>query len=151
MRFIASRCLALVTPLLVSVTACDTPVEGRGTVAPTAPSFSRGGKPASGTTFTPMEISPKSLTMSVGGTATVSVVYRDAKGSLVPETSFRWTYYGCVPVAPAALTTCNDLITLLPMSPYLRTAEIRALAPGQARIYASDGLGTYVWSDLTIQ
>jgi hypothetical protein len=88
--------------------------------------------------------------MTVGSTIKVSATYRDAKGVIVPETNFRWTYYGCVPVTPAA-ATCNDLLTLLPLSPYLRQAEIHALAAGQARIYASDGLGTYVWADLAIQ
>ena len=154
MRSIASRCVALVTPLLFSFTACatpnDAPAESGGIPLPTEPALARG-KPVSGSSlFAPMSIAPNPLTMTVGSTMTVAVTYRDAKGSIVPETNFRWTYYGCVPVAPAA-ATCNDLLTLLPLSPYLRKAEIRAMSAGQARIYASDGLGTYVWADLSIQ
>jgi hypothetical protein len=120
-------------------------------MTPAAPSFARGGKPASGNAgFVPMEISPKSFTMAVGSTTNVSVTYRDQKGNLVPDSDFRLTYYGCVPVAPAG-ATCNDLLTILPLTPSLRQAQIHALSAGQARIFASDGMGIYVWSDLTIQ
>jgi hypothetical protein len=35
--------------------------------------------------------------------------------------------------------------------PYLRQAVFTGIAAGQARIYASDGLGTYVYADLIIQ
>jgi hypothetical protein len=153
MRSLASRCLAVAAPLLLSFAACstpsDAPADTRGMPLPTEPTASRG-KPASGSALLPpMSITPGTLTMSVGSTVKVAVTYRDAKGAVVPESNFRWTYYGCVPVAPVA--TCNDLLTLLPLSPYLRQAEIHAMSAGQARIYATDGLGTYVWADLSIQ
>jgi hypothetical protein len=97
-----------------------------------------------------MSISPTSATISVGGSTTVSVTYRDKQGNIVPESDMRLTFYGCYPVAPAG-ATCNDLLTITPVMPYLRQAVFAGLAAGQARIYASDGLGTYVYADLVIQ
>jgi hypothetical protein len=96
-----------------------------------------------------MTISPTTADVAVGATTTVRVTYLDAKGNVVPDTEARLTYYGCVPVAPAG-ATCNDLLLLTPTMPSLREAAIQGLTAGQARIYATDGLGTYVWAELTI-
>jgi hypothetical protein len=150
MRSLTSRCLAAVCPALFVLTSCSVAGDTQQGVTPTDPTFGKGGHPGTTGTFAPMTISPVSNVVSVGTKTTVSVTYRDSRGAIIPETTFRWTYYGCLPVAPA-LATCNDLLSLLPVSPYLRQAEIQTFAPGQVRLYASDGLGTYVWADLTIQ
>jgi hypothetical protein len=97
-----------------------------------------------------MSISPTSAVIPVGGSATVSVTYRDKQGNIIPDSDMRLTFYGCYPVAPAG-ATCNDLLTITPVMPYLRQAVIAGVGAGQARIYASDGLGTYVYTDLIIQ
>jgi len=148
MRSLASRCLAFASPLLFTLAACST-TRDASVGAPTDPSFGKG-KPSGGSTLAGMSISPTSMTVSVGGTTTVSVTYRDNKGNVVPDTDMRLTYYGCFPVAPAG-ATCNDLLTITPVMPYLRQAVLTGVGAGQARIYASDGMGTYVYADLTIQ
>jgi len=149
MRSLASRCLAVLVPVLLVSSACSDAGSGRFG-APTDPALARGGRPASGVTQSSMSISPTSATISVGGSTTVSVTYRDKQGNIVPESDMRLTFYGCYPVAPAG-ATCNDLLTITPVMPYLRQAVFAGLAAGQARIYASDGLGTYVYADLVIQ
>jgi hypothetical protein len=146
MRSLASRGLA--SALLFALTACSA-ARDAGIGAPTDPLFGKG-KPSSGSAAPAMSISPTSMTISVGGSTAVSVTYRDSKGNIIPDTNMRLTYYGCFPVAPAG-TTCNDLLTITPVMPYLRQAILAGVGAGQARIYASDGMGTYVYADLIIQ
>jgi hypothetical protein len=146
MRYLASRCLGIASSLVLVLSACAAP--GDSSATPTGPEFGKG--KSGGSDFAPMTISPTSQTIAVGGTTSVSVTYRDAKGIIVPETNFRWTYYGCIAVAPLG-ADCNSVISILPVSPYLRQAEIKGMAAGAARLYASDGLGTYVWADLIIK
>jgi len=148
MRSLASRCLVAIVPAVLAISGCaDT--HSSSLLAPDGADFSKG-KPGAGTNQPAMSISPTSATISVGGSTTVSVTYRDKQGNLVSDTDMRITYYGCIPVAPAG-ASCNDLLTITPVMPYLRQAVIKGVGAGQARLYASDGLGTYVYADLIIQ
>jgi hypothetical protein len=148
MRTLASRCLAAVVPALLAASACSDTSDAR--IAPTDPLYGKSGKPANGTSQGSMSISPTSVTIAAGEATTLSVTYRDKQGNVIPDSNMRLTYYGCYPVAPAG-ATCNDLLTITPVMPYLRQAVIQGLAAGQARLYASDGLGTYVYADLVIK
>jgi hypothetical protein len=150
MRSIASRCLAVASSLVLTLAACST-TENARTSSPTEPEFGKSGRPSNGANnLASMSISPTSATIAVGATTTVSVTYRDSKGNVIPDSNMRLTYYGCFPVAPEG-ATCNDLLLITPVMPYLRQAEFQGVSAGQARIYASDGLGTYVYADLIIQ
>jgi len=104
MRFLASRYLAAVFPVLLAVSACADS-SSSSLIAPRDADFSKG-KPASGATQSTMSISPTSATIAVGGSTTVSVTYRDKQGNIIPDTDMRVTYYGCIPVAPRRWRTC---------------------------------------------
>src|SRR3954469_25078837 len=98
MRFLASRYLVTVIPVLLAVSACaDT--SRSSLAAPDDAAFSKG-KPGSGAAQSTMTISPTSATISVGGSTIVSVTYRDKQGNIIPDSDMRITYYGCYPVAP---------------------------------------------------
>jgi len=142
------RTLAVALTMPLALAACESPTAA---AAPDAdPAFRRAGsgKPVT-TTESVMSMSPGDATIAVGGKATVAVTYYDRKGEIVPVTDFRWTYYGCRPVAPAG-AYCFDYVSILPL-PGLREAEVTGLRAGEVELYATDGVGHEVVARVRVQ
>ena len=158
MARIIARTGALVT-FALTLAACDRTPTGNEArpVLPTEVAFARnsggngGGKGPSTTVEQPtMAINPTTLSLAVGAQFTVQVTYWDRRGSVIPTTDEKLVYYGCTKVLESD-ADCYSVIKILPLLPYGRSAQITGMAPGTVKLWASDGLGTWVTSIVTVQ
>ena len=142
-----------------TLAACDrTPTDNGSTGAlPTNVSSARGGGgggggPKGGSTLEQpkMSISPEQLSLGVGQQGIVAVTYRDNKGNIIPVTDDKPTYYGCNKVVETD-PDCWLVVSILPGGTNNRQATITGKARGTVLVYAADGLGTWVYSTVTVQ
>jgi hypothetical protein len=131
-----------ITFLALAIAACADPAVTPLTAPAAAPSLARTAGP-------PLTVSPASLTLAVGETATVAITYNV---SPVPH-NFIAFFWGCVP------NGCYSVVQILPSwgSGKRRdpaggaTAQITGLAPGTADVWASDGLGAWATVPVTVR
>ena len=97
-----------------------------------------------------MSISPEQLGLAVGQQATVAVTYRDNRGSIIPVTDDKPTYYGCNKVVETD-PDCWSVVSIVPGGTNNRQATVTGKARGTVKVYAADGLGTWVYSTVTVQ
>jgi hypothetical protein len=156
-RINLGRIGTLVT-LAVALGACDRNPTGNSAPAlPTEVAFARnaggngGGKGGGVAVEQPsMAINPTTLSLAVGAQSTVQVTYYDKRGGIIPTTDDKPVYYGCAKVLETD-ADCYSVIKILPLMPYGRSAQITGMAPGVVKLWASDGLGTWVTSIVTVQ
>ena len=150
--------MGTVVVFAVTLAACDRTPTGTSAngVLPPGASLSRGsnngnGKGPSTTADQPtMAISPAELSVGVGQQAIVSVTYWDRRGNIVPVTDDRLTYYGCFEVTDGD-PDCWSVVSILPGGSNNRQATVTGKAPGRVKVWASDGLGIWVTSVVTVQ
>ena len=141
-----------------TLAACDrTPTDnGSSATLPANVSFARGGGggggPRGGATAEQpkMSISPDQLGLVVGQEATVAVTYRDNRGNIIPVTDDKPTYYGCNKVVETD-PDCWSVVSIVPGGTNNRQATVTGKARGTVKVYAADGLGTWVYSTVTVQ
>lgn len=96
----------------------------------------------------PMAITPTALSLTVGQQQTVGVTYRDKSGKVVSDD--RLTYYGCRRVVETD-ADCWSVISILPLMPYAREAQITGKAAGTVVLYATDGVTNWTTATVTVQ
>jgi hypothetical protein len=145
-----------------TLAACDRTATGSNTSSalPTEASFARGssnaggnggGKGGSAAQDQPtMAITPTQLSLAVGQQFTVAVTYWDNRGNVIPVTDDKLVYYGCRKLADTD-PDCYSVIEILPLQPKGREAQITGKAPGSVTLWAYDGVGTWVTSNVTVQ
>jgi len=154
--------MGTVVVFAVTLAACDRTPTGTSanSILPPGASLARGssnaggnggGKGSSTTTDQPkMAISPTQLSVAVGQQAIVSVTYWDRRGNIVPVTDERLTYYGCYKLLDSD-PDCWSIVSIVPGGSNNRQATVIGNAPGTVQVWASDGLGTWVTSVVTVQ
>ena len=141
-----------------TLAACDrTPTDNSPDASFHSPgaSFARGGngggKGQGSTAPQPqMAISPTELSLAVGQQAIVAVTYWDRHGDIIPVTVDKSTYYGCLKVLDTD-PDCSSIVSIDPGGTNNRQATVTGKAPGTVQVYAADGFGTWVMSNVTVQ
>jgi hypothetical protein len=140
-----------------TLAACDQTPTGNSSngVVPTNVSFARGGNgggkgPGSVSTQPIMAITPTQMSVSVGQQSVVSVTYWDSRGNVIPVTDAKPTYYGCRKMVETD-ADCWSVVSIVPGGTNNRSATITGKAAGTVVVYAADGLGTWVYSTVTVQ
>jgi hypothetical protein len=138
--------------------ACDRTPTGTtaDVVVPMNASLARGsnnggGKGGSAAVDQPtMAMSPAQLTLVVGQKFAVAVTYWDNRGNIIPVTDDKPTYYGCRKLLDTD-PDCWSVVSIVPGGTNNREAMVTGKAAGSVQVYATDGLGTWVTSIVTVQ
>ena len=145
-----------------TLVACDRTPTGNNasSIVPNHVSFARGSSNAGGNgngrgggaavEQPTMAISPTQLTIAVGQQAIVSVTYWDSRGNIIPVTNDKPSYYGCRKLVDTD-PDCWSIVSIVPGGSNNRQATVIGNARGTVTVYASDGLGTWVTSLVTVQ
>lgn len=95
-----------------------------------------------------MTLMPTAVSLTVGQQHTFAVTYWDTRGRVISDD--RLTYYGCRKVAETD-PDCWSVVSILPLMPYAREAQVTGKAPGTVVVYATDGVSNWVTSTVTVQ
>ena len=153
-----ARIGAIASLTISTLAACDrlpTDTTSNG-ARPANVSFARGGggnggpKGGASVDQPKMSISPEQFSLLVGQQGIVAVTYRDNRGNIIPVTDDKPTYYGCNKVVETD-ADCWSVVSIVPGGTNNRQATVIGKARGTVIVYAADGLGTWVYSTVTVQ
>lgn len=148
----------LVTLAAAMVAACDNSTTPAALLAPSQPSFARGGtsggngggKPHVSTTAAQISMTPSTLQLSVGTGAWIHVTLYDKNGNAIPDDDGSLLWYGCKPADPT-MDTCIGLLNVAPVYPKLRDAYVSATGAGTFTVWVDDGNGHRASTTVTVQ
>jgi hypothetical protein len=124
-------------------------------VAPTAPSFAKGGggggrQPHVNSTAASISMMPATLELTVGTGGWLHVTLFDKNGNALPADDGSLLWYGCKPQDPA-LDTCIGYLNVAPVYPDLRDAYVSATGVGAFTVWVDDGNGHRAQATVTVQ